>query len=147
MFRLLTLWLIECFQMIHERDQNFRGLNSDNKRQVAFLDTLLSARLKDPSSMSLDDIQEEVDTFMFEGHDTTAAAINWACFNVGVNPNVQKRLQEELADVFGDSKRHATHEDLNKLIYLECVLKESLRLFPSVPYVLRDSTGDTKLGK
>lgn len=43
-------------------------------RRVAFLDMLLKAKSEDPT-IKFSDIQEEVDTFMFEGHDTTAAAV------------------------------------------------------------------------
>lgn len=43
-------------------------------RRVAFLDMLLKAKSVDPT-IKFSDIQEEVDTFMFEGHDTTAAAV------------------------------------------------------------------------
>ena len=37
-------------------------------------------------------------------------------------------------------------EDLGKLQYLEMVLKESLRLYPSVPYMTRRIPHDMKIG-
>ena len=74
-------------------------MNQSQKR-VAFLDILLKAKHED-NSLTFDDIQNEVDTFMFEGHDTTAAALSWAIHLIGSHPEVQKKLHEEIDSVFG----------------------------------------------
>uniref|UniRef100_A0A8C2FL85 aromatase n=1 Tax=Cyprinus carpio TaxID=7962 RepID=A0A8C2FL85_CYPCA len=116
--------------MSSEPDQGAR------KRQ-AFLDMLLKTTYEDGKNLSHEDIQEEVDTFMFEGHDTTAASMNWALHLIGSHPEVLKALQAELQEVFGSSDRHVGVEDLKRLRYLECVIKESLRIFPSVPLFAR----------
>ncbi|UJR18772.1 hypothetical protein I4U23_005678 [Adineta vaga] len=93
--------------------------------------------------LTLFDIQEEVDTFMFEGHDNAAAAIHFTCFTIASYPEVQRKLHEEIDRVFGnDYDRPCTMEDLNELEYLECVLKESLRLYPSVPFIAREVQED-----
>ena len=55
---------------------------------VTFLDILISATLPDGSKLKDSDIQEEVDTFMFEGHDTTACAISWILYLLGKHPKV-----------------------------------------------------------
>nr|BAC86562.1 unnamed protein product [Homo sapiens] len=117
---------------------------SKNKRR-AFLDLLLSVTDDEGNRLSHEDIREEVDTFMFEGHDTTAAAINWSLYLLGSNPEVQKKVDHELDDVFGKSDRPATVEDLKKLRYLECVIKETLRLFPSVPLFARSVSEDCEV--
>lgn len=36
-----------------------------------------------------------------QGHDTTAAAINWSLYLLGSNPEVQRKVDKELDDVFG----------------------------------------------
>ena len=62
--------------------------------------------------------------------------------------NDKKELvDEELERVFdGDHHRPITSADLNQLKYLECCVKEALRLYPSVPFVSRQVTQDTQIG-
>lgn len=107
---------------------------------------MLLCASSDGQNLSFEDIREEVDTFMFEGHDTTAAAMNWATHLIGANPEVQDKLHEELDRVFGDSDRPATMNDLKELKYLECCIKEALRLYPSVPFFGRCLTEDADFG-
>uniref|UniRef100_UPI00398EFA97 cytochrome P450 4V2-like isoform X1 n=2 Tax=Pristiophorus japonicus TaxID=55135 RepID=UPI00398EFA97 len=119
-----------------EFDHSGSDSDTNSRRKMkrkAFLDLILSATDEDGKKLSQQDIREEVNTFMFEGHDTTAAAINWALHLLGSHPDVQKNVHKELDDVFGNSDRSATMEDLKNLQFLQCVIKESLRLFPSVP--------------
>ncbi|XP_016064466.1 PREDICTED: cytochrome P450 4V2, partial [Miniopterus natalensis] len=122
-----------------------RGTTVPNRKRKAFLDLLLNVTDHEGNKLSPKDIREEVDTFMFEGHDTTAAAINWALYLLGSYPEVQKKLDNELDEVFGKSDHPATLEDLKKLKYLECVIKETLRLFPSVPLIGRDINEDCEI--
>ena len=115
-------------------------------RRMAFLDVLMHAKTEDGQELSLTDIQEEVDTFMFEGHDTIAAAMTWATYLIGSHPDIQERIHEELDAVFGDDKnRPASMEDLRQLQYLERVIKESLRLFPSVPMYVRETNEECQI--
>nr|AFK24489.1 cytochrome P450 family 4 protein [Perinereis aibuhitensis] len=115
-------------------------LRITKRKRVAFLDMLLLYQRN--SNLSDEDIREEVDTFMFEGHDTTAAAANWAMHLIGSHPNVQEKIHKELDEVFDGSNRAITDEDLKKMKYLECVIKETLRLFPSVPMYGRELKED-----
>nr|XP_055061630.1 cytochrome P450 4V2 isoform X1 [Misgurnus anguillicaudatus] len=137
--------------VIHERSDYLSYIESDSesdqgmKKRRAFLDMLLKATDENGKNLTYKDIQEEVDTFMFEGHDTTAAAMNWAVHLLGTHPEVQKKAQQELFEVFGESERPVNTEDLKKLRYLECVIKEALRLFPSVPFFARAICQDTQI--
>ena len=53
---------------------------------------------------------------------------------------------DELDEVFGDSDRPCTTQDVAELKYLECCIKETLRLYPSVPAVMRYITEDILVG-
>ncbi|XP_028968801.1 cytochrome P450 4c3-like [Galendromus occidentalis] len=117
--------------------ENTHG-TSGGKKRLAFLDLLLEEHFANPSGLPEHDIREEVDTFMFEGHDTTAMALSWTIFLLGHHPEIQRRCQDELDQIFGSEKRQPDMEDLKNMKYLECCIKEALRLFPSVPIVGRE---------
>uniref|UniRef100_A0A1A9WU68 Cytochrome P450 n=1 Tax=Glossina brevipalpis TaxID=37001 RepID=A0A1A9WU68_9MUSC len=116
------------------------------KKRLAFLDLLIQYS-KDGAKLSNDDIREEVDTFMFEGHDTTSAAISWTLFLLGCHPEYQERVVEELESIFGDDRDSpATMKNLLDMRYLECCIKDALRLFPSVPMMGRNIEEDVQIG-
>lgn len=116
------------------------------RRRLAFLDTLLEAAQDDPT-ITVDDIQEEVDTFMFAGHDTTATASTWIVLMLGNCLAEQRKVQQEIDSVLGDkADRDLTMDDMNELKYLECFIKETLRLYPPVPWYARHTSEDCIIG-
>ena len=69
--------------------------------------------------------------------------MNFTCHAIASHPEVQEKLHEEIDRVFaGDTTRPCTMEDLEELEYLERVIKETLRLFPSVPFIGREVQED-----
>lgn len=84
----------------------------------------------------------------FKGHDTTTSGITFALYNLAKHPDVQQKCFNEIHDVFGtDKDQSSTLHALNQLSYLELTIKESLRLFPSVPIVSRLAMDDVELSK
>jgi len=128
-------------KVIEDRAKDFELDRIRSRKRSAFLDLLLGQMHEE--NLTLTDIQEEVDTFMFEGHDTTAAAMNFTCFAIASHPDVQQKLHEEIDRVFSnDTTRSCSMEDLEELEYLERVIKETLRLFPSVSFIGREVQED-----
>nr|XP_014342452.1 PREDICTED: LOW QUALITY PROTEIN: cytochrome P450 4B1-like [Latimeria chalumnae] len=91
---------------------------------------------EDGKGLSDENIQAEVDTFMFEGHDTTASGISWILYCMALYPEHQQRCREEIQDVL-TGRDTLEWADLGNLVYTTMCIKESLRLYPPVPGVGR----------
>ncbi|XP_017737197.1 PREDICTED: cytochrome P450 4B1 isoform X4 [Rhinopithecus bieti] len=127
-------------QVIRERkaalqDEKVRK-KTQNRRHLDFLDILLGARDEDDSKLSDADLRAEVDTFMFEGHDTTTSGISWFLYCMALYPEHQHRCREEVREILGDQDSFQW-DDLGKMTYLTMCIKESFRLYPPVPQVYR----------
>jgi cytochrome P450 family 4 len=129
-------------EVITEREKNFENLDLPKdedhvykgKKRLAMLDLLLSAKKTD-GAIDNQGIREEVDTFMFEGHDTTAVALGFILMLLACHKDVQELVVQEIKQVLGDKK--PTFNDLQELKYVERCIKESLRLYPSVHFIAR----------
>nr|ADE05575.1 cytochrome P450 4M1 [Manduca sexta] len=113
------------------------------RKKTAMLDLLIAAERD--GEIDSQGIQEEVDTFMFEGHDTTASGLTFCFMLLANNKHIQDKIVAELDDIFGDSTRPANMEDFAKMRYLECCIKESLRLYPPVHFISRNINEPVKL--
>uniref|UniRef100_A0A8C5QZ27 Cytochrome P450 n=1 Tax=Leptobrachium leishanense TaxID=445787 RepID=A0A8C5QZ27_9ANUR len=109
------------------------------KRHLDFLDILLCAKDENDQGLSDEDLQAEVDTFMFEGHDTTASGISWTLYCMAKYPEHQQKCREEIREVLG-GRDTVEWDDLGKFPHLTMCIKESMRLYPPVPGVARELT-------
>ncbi|KAF7987614.1 hypothetical protein HCN44_003477 [Aphidius gifuensis] len=125
---------------LDEIDENDVG----EKRRLAFLDMMLELA-RNESILSEEEVREEVDTIMFEGHDTTAAGSSFTLAVLGIHKHIQDRVMEELNVIFEDSDRACTFQDTLEMKYLERVIMETLRMFPPVPAIARQLNEDVKL--
>ncbi|KAK7349399.1 hypothetical protein VNO77_06733 [Canavalia gladiata] len=95
-----------------------------------FVHVLLS--LQEPDKLSDSDMIAVLWEMIFRGTDTVAVLIEWILARMVIHPEVQRKVQEELDEVVGDS-RAMTEDDLAAMLYLPAVVKEVLRLHPPGP--------------
>ena len=97
----------------------------------------------DAGGMSDKQLRDESMTLIFAGHETTAHALTWTWYLLAKHPEIAARVREELTRVLGSER--VTVEHLPQLTYLESVLKESLRVLPSVWAYAREAQEDLTL--
>lgn len=80
------------------------------------------------------------------GTDTTAGTVTWALSHLLNNPDTLKKAQAELETYVG-KERLVNEKDIDKLVYLQAIIKETLRLYPPAPLGgPRQITEDCTLG-
>ncbi|KYN08578.1 PREDICTED: cytochrome P450 4c3-like [Cyphomyrmex costatus] len=117
-------WKLQC-------DDNF---NDSTKKRRALLDLLLEMS-HNGTVLSDEDICEEVNTFMYAGHDTLSTSISWALYALGRHPKYQEKILKEYNDVLGTDE--ITLENIQKLTWLDACIKEQWRLYPVAPLIAR----------
>ncbi|KRT80979.1 cytochrome P450 [Oryctes borbonicus] len=134
--------------VIAERKKRKDAVGNQNppeqKKRLSFLDLVLQTA-EDPNLISDKNLRDLVDTFLFAGFDTTTNSTCWSIFCMGSHPEVQEKVFEEVRSVLGDKPQPTTMEELNQLKYMECVIKEALRLFPVLGVITRVLDSDIEL--
>jgi len=108
---------------------------ADDRRGDDIFSMLLGAEYDDGSTMSREELRDELVTMLVAGHETTATALSWTMHHLIEHPSVQARVHEELDRVMG---RDAIDPDRSKeLVFLDAVIKETLRVIPVIAAVGR----------
>uniref|UniRef100_A0A0E0LDI4 Cytochrome P450 n=1 Tax=Oryza punctata TaxID=4537 RepID=A0A0E0LDI4_ORYPU len=121
--------LLDMLFDMHEDETAEMRLTRDNIK--AFMLTTVEHLIKN----SIDLVYQDI---FAAGTDTTTITLEWALSELINNPSVLRKLQAELDTVVGDA-RLADESDIPNLPYLQAVAKETLRLHPTGPLVVRRS--------
>ena len=120
--------------------------SKEKTRHFDFLDTLLLARDEEGKGMNDLEIRNEVDTFMFEGHDTTTSGMSWTLYCLAQHPQHQDKIREEVRNVL-KGREWLEYEDLKHINYTMWCIKEAMRLYPPVYGFSRKTTKEINLGE
>ncbi len=123
----------DIIRRVHEERMQSRKDRGDLFSHMVFVED-------EQGPMSKEQLRDEAMTLIFAGHDTTAHALTWTWYLLAKHRDKLETLREELFRVLGD--RRVEVEDLPNLPYLEMVVKESMRLLPSVWAYARQAQRD-----
>jgi cytochrome P450 len=115
------------FRVIAERREA-----TDLAERTDVLSRLLEVRDEGGAGLSDEELRDQLVTLLLAGHETTATALAWTLHELGKDP-AQERKARDAASA-GNSE------------YLEAVLKESMRLHPVIPMVVRHLMAPATVG-
>jgi cytochrome P450 len=101
-------------------------------------ESLLDSLVRQTSDKKL--LKDETLNIMIAGRDTTSATLAFIVYFLSMYPKVTARLREEILDQVGPTRR-PDYDDIREMKYLRAVINETLRLYPVVPFNVRDSVG------
>lgn len=118
--------------------ESHNGQNA--KRKVSMLDLLLESDI-DGRPLTDQEVLEQMNTFMVAGHDTTSTTIYFALYVLANHPEIKKKVTDELECL--PELDYENPQDLQKLKYLEMVIKETIRKYTIIPFFGR-SLGESE---
>ncbi len=109
-----------------------RGAAADLAERTDVLSRLLQVRDEDDAGLTDEELRDQLVTLLLAGHETTATALAWSLHELGKNPEQEAKARD--AATSGDDD------------YLEAVLKESMRVHPVIPMVVRHLMAPATVG-
>lgn len=126
-------WRNKLDKLVYQEIANRRA--NPHKEPTDVLDMMLLSIDEQGNSMTDKEIRDECLTLLFAGHETTALSLTWIFIPLLKNPNVVKKLREEIQLVTGGGP--VTADLVPKLTYLDATIKESMRVNNLFPIVAR----------
>ncbi|XP_004493554.1 cytochrome P450 93A3 [Cicer arietinum] len=126
----------------HQEERRRRKEVGGGDGQIKDLLDILLDILEDESSeinLTMENIKAFILDIFMAGTDTSALTIEWALSELINNPLVMDKARQEINDVVGNN-RIVEESDLINLPYLQALVKETLRIHPTGPLIVRESS-------
>ncbi|KAI0968932.1 cytochrome P450 [Xylaria arbuscula] len=142
LFKHLTTTLSDyCMPMLQEKKDAIFNSKDDHFDVLSLL--IKSGNFTDPQ------LRDQLLTFLAAGHETTSSALSWACYLLSKHPEYQDKLREEIRQALPDDMEIDKSTDLASILeplpYLNGIMNETLRLYPTVPLTMREAVRDANL--
>ncbi|XP_008556152.1 probable cytochrome P450 4aa1 [Microplitis demolitor] len=134
------------FDACKKKINNNEELNNNDCNASSLLEFMIKTSAKN-LEFTEQDIVNECCTFMLAGQDSVGSTLAMTLFMLAKYQKWQSKCVGELNDIFGCDSRDPSFKDLKDMRYLEMVIKETMRLYPSVPMFGRVLGEDVKIGK
>ncbi|XP_018363633.1 PREDICTED: cytochrome P450 9e2-like [Trachymyrmex cornetzi] len=114
--------------------------NAEHVSRPDMIQLMLDNRGKEGQiQLDVDDIVAQAYAFYFASFETTSSVMSFITYKIATNPSIRVKLRQEIDELLNESDGNVTYEAVNKLKYLDAVIKEALRLFS--PFVVERVCG------
>ncbi len=103
-----------------------------------FLTLLLE--LAGPDGLTMNEIEDNILTFIGAGHETTARALAWTLYCVANSPQIRERMETEIDEVLASGAEPV--EWMDRMPMVRAAFEEALRLYPPAPSLNRAAIAD-----
>ncbi|TMW65598.1 hypothetical protein Poli38472_008240 [Pythium oligandrum] len=138
----LHIWLGEIIHDILHKHMESR----DDAKEVKSIIELFLEYNASGEEIPAKDLVTFIQGFVGAARDTTALTLGWFFYLLDKHPDVETKIREEikkqLPDLVGRSNAYLALDHTRHLVYLEAALKETLRLYPAAPFLIREAACD-----
>ncbi|KZV47376.1 hypothetical protein F511_07790 [Dorcoceras hygrometricum] len=141
----------ELMEKIIDEHQNARRAVKQKGEEVGNVKDLLHILLdiSEDKSSEFKLTRENIKAFIFDifaaGTDTSAVTVEWALSELINHPNIMQKAVQEIDTILGN-KKLVEESDIPNLPYIQAIVKETLRLHPAGPLIIRASSKDCTIG-
>jgi cytochrome P450 len=115
----------------------------DPRERTDVLSLLIAARDDANRGMTDAELVGQATILFGASFETTASTLTWTLLLLAQHPGIMTNLMEELDQVLDGEI--PTREQLTQLPYLDCIIKESMRILPPVPFTIRAADRDNEM--
>lgn len=133
-------------RLMHGEREESEKEEGEGKKKTTMIANLLELQKTDPDNYTDKAIIGLITSLLQAGTDTSSNTIEWAMSLLLNNPETLKKVQTEI-DVRVGNERLIEESDLSNLPYLQCIIKETLRICPAGPLLVpHESTNECVVG-
>lgn len=110
-------------------------MKDDKSHRKDLLQKMINAKREDGQPLPDDALNIQATSFILAGSHTTSSSLTWIVWRILKSPEMLHKLNQELDEALGTENRHIVpkHAKLEGLTYLNCIIKEGLRIDTAVP--------------
>ncbi|XP_073823363.1 cytochrome P450 6a8-like [Musca autumnalis] len=124
------------------------GFKAREKQQILrndFVDILIDLKKSGELNLSYDQISAQLFIFFTAGFETSSTSMSYALFELAKYSDTQNKLRQDIWEVLQKHNHVMSYEALMDMKYLDCVLTETLRMYPPLPFLQRVALNDYKV--